>query len=211
MSDIWNKVYVRDASFFGDDPSNFGLECYKEFKKHGAKKILELGCGQGRDTVFFASKGIDVSAIDSSQVAIDTLSNITGEKKLPISPMIHNPGEGLPFNNSDFDAVYSHMFFNMRFTDDQVKYLFTELNRVLKNEGLNLFSVRSDNDVMYKKGTLVEENIYDINGFQIRFFTKSDLEDITMTTGFDLYKIVEGYEHPASLYCVFAKKNTTSK
>ncbi len=94
----------------------------------------------------------------------------------------------------------------MRFTDDQVKYLFTELNRVLKDEGLNLFSVRSDNDAMYKKGTLVEENIYDINGFQIRFFTKSDLEDINMTTGFDLYKIVEGYEQPASRYCVFAKK-----
>ena len=41
-------------------------------------------------------------------------------------------------------------------------------------DGLNLFSVRSDNDAMYRKGTEVEENIYDINGFQIRFFTKPD-------------------------------------
>ena len=72
MSDIWNKVYAHDASFFGDDPSNFGLECYKEFEKHGAKKIL--GCGQGRDTIFFAFNGIDVIAIDSSQIAIDVLS-----------------------------------------------------------------------------------------------------------------------------------------
>jgi hypothetical protein len=42
------------------------------------------------------------------------------------------------------------MFFNMRFTDDQLKYLFAEVNRVLKDEGLNLFSVRSENDAMYK-------------------------------------------------------------
>ena len=120
VSDIWNKVYISDPSFFGDDPSNFGLECYEEFKKHGVKKILELGCGQGRDTIFFACKGIEVVAIDSSKVAIDVLSKITREKNLPITPMIHNPSEGIPFTDSYFDAVYSHMFFNMRFTDDQL-------------------------------------------------------------------------------------------
>ena len=121
LSDIWNKVYISDTSFFGDDPSNFALECYKELKKHGAKKILDLGCGQGRDTIFFASNGIEVIAIDSSKVAIDALSKITSEKNLFITSMIHNPSEGIPFKESYFDAVYSHMFFNMRFTDDQLR------------------------------------------------------------------------------------------
>lgn len=206
MSEIWNKVYSSDASFFGDVPSNFGLNCHGEFKKHGVKKLLELGCGQGRDTTFFASNDIDVVAIDSSRVAIDALSKITREKNLTIKPMIHNASEGIPFNGSYFDALYSHMFFNMRFTDDQLKYLFAEINRVLKDGGLNLFSVRSENDAMYKKGTEVEENIFDINGFEIRFFTKSDLQVILMATGFTAYKIIEAYEEPASLYCVFARK-----
>lgn len=206
MSEIWDTVYSGDASFFGDDPSNFGLECYEEFKKHGVKKILELGCGQGRDTIFFASNGLDVVAIDSSQVAIDVLSKITFEKNLSIKAMVHNSSKGIPFDNSYFDAVYSHMFFNMGFTDDQLKYLFVEVNRVLKNGGLNLFSVRSDNDTMYKKGTEVEKNIYDINGFQIRFFTKLDLRNISLSNGFEPYKITEAYEEPASLYCVFARK-----
>jgi hypothetical protein len=53
-------VYSSDASFFGDGPSNFGLHCYEEFKRNGVKRILELGCGQGRDAIFFASNGIDV-------------------------------------------------------------------------------------------------------------------------------------------------------
>ena len=131
---------------------------------------------------------------------------LQSEKNFPITPMIHNLSEGIPFNDSYFDAVYSHMFFNMRFTDDQLKYLFVEVNRVLKNGGLNLFSVRSDNDAMYKKGTEVEKNIYDINGFQIRFFTKSDLKNISLSNGFEPYKIMEAYEEPASLYWVFARK-----
>ena len=177
LSDIWNKVYDSDVSFFGDDPGNFGLECYEESKKRGVKKILELGCGQGRDTIFFACNGIDVIAIDSSQIAINDLSKITTEKDLPVKAMVHNASEGIPFYGSYFDAVYSHMFFNMRFTDDQLKYLFVEVNRVLKDGGLNLFSVISDNDAMYKKGIEVEKNIYDINCFQIRFFTKTHLSD----------------------------------
>ena len=205
MSEIWNKVYSSDASFFGDVPSNFGLNRREEFKKHRVKKLLELGCGQGRDTTFFASNDIDVVAIDSSRVAIDALSKITREKNLTIKPMIHNASEGIPFNGSYFDALYSHMFFNMRFTDDQFKYLFAEVNRVLKNRGLNLFSVRSDNDAMYKKGAEVEKNIFDINGFEILFFTKSDVEDILIATGFTAYKIIEAYEQPASLYWVFAR------
>ena len=52
----------------------------------------------------------------------------------------------------------------------------------------------------------VEKNIYDINGFQIRFFTRSDVEDILMVTGFTANKIIEAYEAPASLYCVFTRK-----
>ncbi len=83
------------------------------------------------------------------------------------------------------------------------------INRVLKDGGLNLFSVRGENDAMYKKGTKVEENIFDINGFEIRFFTKSDVEDILMATGFTTYKIIEAYEEPASLYSVFAKREMT--
>ena len=206
MNEIWNRVYRSDSSFFGEDPSNFGLDCYEEFKEHGVKNVLELGCGQGRDTIFFASNGLDVVAIDSSQVAIDALSKIITEKNLPIKAMIYDVSEGIPFDNSYFDAVYSHMFFNMRFTDDQLKYLFGEVNRVLKIGALNLFSVRSDNDAMYRKGVEVEKSIYDINGFQIRFFTKSDLRNISLSNGFEPYKITEAYEEPASLFWVFARK-----
>jgi SAM-dependent methyltransferase len=82
----------------------------------------------------------------------------------------------LPFDTGYFDAVYSHMFYNMRFTDEEVSYLFKESRRLLKNSGLLYFSVRSDKDFLYNKGKKIDINIYEINGFQIRFFTKEHLE-----------------------------------
>ena len=77
--------------------------------------------------------------IDLSQVAIDALSKITIEKNLPIRPMIHNPCEGIPFDNSYFDAVYSHMFFNMRFTDDQLSTFLLKLIEFSRREDLICF------------------------------------------------------------------------
>ena len=38
------------------------------------------------------------------------------------------------------------MFYNMSFTNEDPRFLFTESNKVLKNNGLLYFSVRSDND-----------------------------------------------------------------
>ena len=169
MNKIWDKFYSNDSSFFGDEPSKFALMCYKEFVKHKVKRILELGCGQGRDSLFFASKGLEVYAIDSSKIAIENLKSKTKELHLDINLKNIDAIEGLPFSNNLFDAVYSHMFYNMGFTDDELEFLFSESNRVLKNNGLLSFSVRNDKDIMYKKGTKVTEDVYDINGFQIRF------------------------------------------
>ena len=71
MSEFWNKVYKSDNSFFGDSPSNFAIRCYNHMKEHHSKKILELGVGHDRDTLFFASNGIEVDALDYSATAIE--------------------------------------------------------------------------------------------------------------------------------------------
>ena len=54
MIEIWDKVYSSDESFFGENASHFAVMSYNDFKKQGVKKLLELGCGQGRDTIFFS-------------------------------------------------------------------------------------------------------------------------------------------------------------
>jgi hypothetical protein len=97
------------------------------------------------------------------------------------------------------------MFFNMRFTDEELKFLFIESNRVLKNNGILYFSVRSDKDAQYNTGKKIDTNIYEINGFQIRFFTKSQIK-IFLSDQFEIKNVIEDYEEPTSLYLVFSCK-----
>jgi SAM-dependent methyltransferase len=206
VSKIWDKVYSNDSAFFGENPSDFAQKCYSDFKKYEVKRLLELGCGQGRDTLFFASHDLDVYAIDSSKVAIENIKRKIGKENISIKLRQFDARQGIPIGNKYFDAVYSHMFYNMRFTDQELRFLFEESSRVLKNNGLLYFSVRSDKDVLYNKGKKIDNNIYEINGFQIRFFTKEQIESF-LVNYFEIKNIEEGYEVPVSLYFVFCIKN----
>ena len=97
------------------------------------------------------------------------------------------------------------MFYNMRFTDEELEFLFKESNRVLKINGLLYFSVRSDKDVLYNKGKKIDNNIYEVNGFQIRFFTKRQIQSF-LENYFEIKNIEESYEEPVNLYFVFCRK-----
>ncbi|HEX7179435.1 MAG TPA: class I SAM-dependent methyltransferase [Nitrososphaeraceae archaeon] len=205
MNEIWDKVYSDDESFFGENASHFAEMSYSDFKKQGVKKLLELGCGQGRDTIFFASNDLDVHALDSSIIAVENLHKKLREKNISIDLKHFDARQGIPFSNNFFDAIYAHMFFNMCFTDEELKFLFIESNRVLKNDGMLYFSVRSDKDAQYNTGKKIDTNIYEINGFQIRFFTKRQIQSF-LENYFEIKNIEESYEEPVNLYFVFCRK-----
>ena len=207
MSEVWNKVYKSDNFFFGEEPSNFALLCFNHMMTTNVKKLLELGAGHGRDTIFFTSNGIEVDALDYSEVAIDTLNRIAKEKRLPIkSQTLDVKSSPLPFPDAYFDAVYSHMLFNMRFSEDELHFIFSEIRRVLKPKGWNFFSVRNHKDKFYGKGQEIGKEIYDINGFHIRFFTEKEIQDLAASEGFEILQIKEEYEEPVTLYFVACKK-----
>jgi ubiquinone/menaquinone biosynthesis C-methylase UbiE len=75
MSEVWNKVYKSDNTFFGEQPSNFALLCFNHMKANNTTKVLELGAGHGRDTTFFALNGIEVEALDYSVAAVEILDS----------------------------------------------------------------------------------------------------------------------------------------
>jgi SAM-dependent methyltransferase len=131
MSEVWDKIYGLDNTFFGEEPSRFALLCFNDMKAYDVKKLLELGSGHDRDTTFFASNAIEVQALDYSVVTIGILNKIAKEKGLPIKPQFIDVGSSsLPFPDG-YDAVYSHMLFNMRFPEDQLRFIFSEIRKQL--------------------------------------------------------------------------------
>src|SRR5215469_17419959 len=206
MSEVWNKVYQSDNTFFGEEPSNFALLCLNHMKINNVRKVLDLGAGHGRDSILFASNGIEVEALDYSVIAVEILGKIAKEKSLPIKPQLFDVTQPLPFPDSCFDAAYSHMLLNMRFSLEDLHFIFSEINRVLKPKGFNFFSVRNQNDKSYRSGVEIEKGIYDINGFQIRFFTEKEALGLAIAEGFEILWIKEEFEEPVTLFIVSSRK-----
>jgi len=67
----WARVYAQtpDEYIWGTRPSSFAREVSGLVQAGG--RVLELGCGEGRDSVFFATRGLDVTAIDVSAAGLD--------------------------------------------------------------------------------------------------------------------------------------------
>jgi SAM-dependent methyltransferase len=205
VSEVWNTAYNNDASFFGEAPSQFALSCYDYIKTNNVKKMLELGCGQGRDTLFFASKGIEVKAVDYSPVGIERLQKLASEENhAKIHASVFDARNSFPFKDNEFDAVYSHMFFTMYFSWDELKAIAHEVSRVLQSNGFNFFSVRNRNDRVYGKGIKIDENIYEYKTFQVRFFSKEDVEKLA--EGFKILEVREIVEGLKTLYLVSCVK-----
>ena len=99
------------------------------------------------------------------------------------------------------------MLLNMRFSQTELYSIFSEIRRILKPNGLNYFSVRNHNDKFYGNGVKVKEGIYDINGFEVRFFSEKEILDLITKEGFKMLWMKEEYEEPVTLYLVAAIKH----
>jgi SAM-dependent methyltransferase len=78
------------------------------------------------------------------------------------------------------------MLLSMHFSPEDPHFIFSEISRVLKPKGLNFFSVRNHNDKSYGKGVEADKGIYGVNGFQIRFFTEKEIQDLAAAEGFEV-------------------------
>jgi 2-polyprenyl-3-methyl-5-hydroxy-6-metoxy-1,4-benzoquinol methylase len=109
--EIWNEVYKLDNTLF-EEPSNFSSYCFNLMKTNEhIKKILGLGAAHDRDSIFFASNGFEVKAIDYSVVAVEILTKTAKEKRLSIKSMFFDiKKKPLPFQDIYFDVVYSALF-----------------------------------------------------------------------------------------------------
>jgi SAM-dependent methyltransferase len=68
----WNTFYserVMKAPFLANNTLPDKIVT-KFVKTHNIKDAVEFGCGEGRNAIYLAKRGIDVVAIDSSEVAI---------------------------------------------------------------------------------------------------------------------------------------------
>lgn len=145
----WKEYYRKNPNPV--DPSTFAKFIIGFMEPE--KKLIELGCGNGRDSVYFAQQKINVTAIDQIEEEMDYLN-----KKHSLYNLNFKADD---FTNLDTDKKYDYIY--SRFTlhsvnEEAEKRVFNWITKQLNDEGLFFLEVRSINDPMFQKGEKISES-----------------------------------------------------
>ncbi len=194
------------------------------FTTLNGQKVLDLGCGYGWYTNFFANIGADVIGCDGSNKMIEI-----AKKKYPtLNFECLDIENSMPYENETFDLV----FCNQVLMDiENIESVFEESYRMLKEKGIFYFSivhpafydgdwVKDENDFAYAKTVSQYLSDYKIDN---DFFGKtthyhrsiSKYVNLAIQKGFNLINVEEPITYdgiaktkdlPLFLFCEFEKR-----
>lgn len=99
------------------------------------KKLLEIGCGSGRQAIELSERGAKVTAIDISEESVSTLKRKIKENDLKNIKVLKMSGESLKFPSNSLDRVY----INCVLMHADKEKVIPESIRVLKKGGILVF------------------------------------------------------------------------
>ena len=213
QSQHWEANFSSKPEMFGLEPSIVAIKSIKLFKEKNIKNILELGAGLGRDTIFFAQNSIKVKALDYSPSAIKIINEKASKKGLLnyVSTKVFDIRKRLPLKDNSVEACFSHMLYCMALSTEEIKNLNNEICRVLKPNGINIYTVRHIEDGDYKNGIHIGENLYENDGFIVHFFSEEKIKDLS--EGFNIIEIekFEEGKFPRKLFKVVLEKKSFTR
>lgn len=135
-------------------------------------KILDAGCGAGRNMYWFIQNDFEIYGIDSSEEAIINLKHQYPQlspEKLQVASV-----EKLPFPGQFFDHVISSAVLHFAESVAHFKDMIAEMHRVLKYGGTLFIRMTADIGIEDKVKLLFEGN-YQIPDGSIRFLLNRKL------------------------------------
>ena len=166
---FWQQYYsgeIHGDNELVEQPSPFAEEVVRNILLGSGCSLLEIGCGNGRDSFFFASKGVVVVATDICEAAI----RITASRLPKDCRALVASAKTLP---EDIYVDYAYARFVLHaLTEEEQRELFMWLTIHVKKKVF--IETRSLNDPRHGRGEKVGENAY-VDTHYRRFMSCDDL------------------------------------
>lgn len=178
----WNEYY-KVIEHRKNEPSQFANTILTEYIDDTNKSLIDLGCGNGRDSLFFAEQGLRVIGIDASDVAITFLKerNLLDNVYFICDDFVNS---SILYQN-EVDYVYSRFTMHAITYESQKKVL-KNVYKALKVGGNFFVEARTVNDTIYGKGEKVEKNAFIFDGHYRRFIDMNEFIDECKAVGFSI-------------------------
>ena len=189
--DYWEDFYLKHGRDLGlEKQSSFATFCHNFFLNSKKKHIVELGSGNGRDSIYFAKHGYKVSAIDQSTTAI---INEKDKNHAGIYSNLTTISDD--FIKYDFSSIEPIDVFYSRFTlhaisKNDENILLPKVFKSLLTGGIFCIEVRTIKDSLYGKGEDYGDNAYKTDHYR-RFIDSQKFLKLMFSYGFELLFFTE--------------------
>jgi len=170
---INSKYYNENSQAFIQDTFKCDMsEQYNFFEKYlnNAKTIMDLGFGSGRDSLYFMSKGYDVTSIDP------TIAFCENAKKIGIKNVYQMTAQEIDFENQ-FDAIWACASL-LHVPSKELNDVFKRCAKSLKQNGIMYAS--------FKYGEFEGER----NGREFLDLNEESLKTYLVNTGLEIIDIL---------------------
>ena len=211
QQELWNK---RWQNMWRGEATNCLAVCFwaQRIRPRAKGVILDLGAGDGPDTLWFAQQGLSVLAADFSSAALSRLEERCEHHGVShLVRTLHSSISELALPEKSVDYVYSHLGIHF-FDNNDTNRIFGNIEKWLQPNGSLGLKVKSTADPMYGKGDELDENVFLLDGQLRRLFAASEIEKLL--GGFEIHILEEylgpypGYAFDQGLIDVMATKRS---
>jgi SAM-dependent methyltransferase len=202
----WNAEYRESQAIPSSDrlqPSRALTRLLKDISLDSLTNALDVGCGNGRNAIFLAEQGLDVTAVDFAGAALETAHKNIESHAVADRVTLHEADvtSGIPLPDDAVDLVVDS-YVSCHFLDEaELEAYFAEVRRVLRPEGYVYWSALTPEDEYYRQHQETHpapQVVVDpLNDVPKRLYTEAELtETIGNLAGTDIPISVEVFSVP---------------
>lgn len=153
----WEKIYGEEGRVFeevDDRVKNF----INSFLRWKGCRVIDIGCGNGRHCIYLAKQGYHTAGLDVSVHGLKIAKKWILEEKL-IVHLVLGDMAFQPFKDASFDVLIC-MYTIYHAPIKKIMKSVNESYRILKDNGVGLFTLLSVEDQHYGKGKEIEKNTF---------------------------------------------------
>ena len=182
--EYWNEYYKERAKDVLV-PSDFAK--YIAERLQPGVQVLELGCGNGRDSLYFLRQGFRVTAVDASDFAIGLLKEEVADRARFVCGDFVECKE---IYGGKYDCIYSRFTLHA-ITKEQEDRLLRNVFGALCSDGLFCIEARTVHDDIYGLGEEVGHNEFIYNDHFRRFIETEEFREKLESIGFSVVSLEE--------------------
>ncbi len=144
----YQQVHAHNISWYSDNPTPMILETINDYHLNQWDKMLEIGCGEGRDARYLLQKGFDLIATDVSDEAVGycVRRDEKNREAYRVMDVLEND------DKNKYDFIYSVAVLQMMVLDEDRKGFYRYIRNHLNEKGMALILSKGDGEEKYDTG-----------------------------------------------------------